>query len=204
VAALNIEDGTVEKPFVFGVTGADNRIFDPKAVPVVATPPFKMFGIRDDGSSITDLFASVGTTGTIDFPERFRGSTQPLVAQVDSANANANVVFFVGTQFNPAGTSTLSSEPCSSSFDSILFAVNAVSGNAAYDLQAGTIDDRSTTWRGQKVQNITSRNDKVVLDTGLNAGGAPAPPPPPTAQNSTAGASVFTNAVRYGSPVCRW
>jgi hypothetical protein len=146
----------------------------------------------------------LSTDGTIPFPERFRGSTQPLVAQVDSANANANVVFFIGTQFNPAGTSTTSTEPCVSSFDSILFAVNAVSGNAAYDLQLGATDDRSAIWRGQKVQNITSRNQKVVLDTGLNAGGPPAPPPPPTVQNSSAGASVFTNAVRYGSPVCKW
>jgi len=204
VAALNLEDGTVKKPFVFGVTGADNRIFNPKGVPLVATPPFVMFGIRDDGSGITNLFDSVGTTGTIPFPERFRGSTQPLVAAVDSANVNSNVVFFIGTQFNPAGTSTTSTEPCISSFDSILFAVNASSGNAAYDLQTGAADDRSAVWRGQKVQNITSRNDKVVLDTGLNAGGAPPPPPPPTPQNSSQGASVFTNAVRYGSPVCKW
>jgi hypothetical protein len=204
VAALNLEDGTVKKPFVFGVTGADNRIFNPKGVPVVATPPFKMFGIRDDGASITDLFSSVSTTGTIDFPERFRGSTQPLVAAVDSATGDANVVFFIGTQFNPAGTSVTSTEPCVSSFDSIFFAVTAVSGNAAYDLQTGATDDRSAIWRGQKVQNITSRNNKIVLDTGLNAGGPPPPPPPPTAQNSSAGASVFTNAVRYGSPVCKW
>jgi hypothetical protein len=204
VAALNLDDGTIKKPFVFGVTGADNRIFDPKAVPVLATPPFVMFGVRDDGAAITNLFSSVSTTGTIPFPERFRGSTQPLVASVDSASGDANVVFFVGTQFNPAGTSVTSTEPCVSSFDSIFFAVTAVSGNAAYDLQPGAADDRSAIWRGQKVQNITSRNGKVVLDTGLNAGGAPPPPPPPTPQQTSAGASVFTNAVRYGSPVCKW
>ena len=203
VAALNLNDGTIKKPFVFGVTGADNRIFDAKAVPLVATPPFKMFGIRDDGASITNLFSTVSTTGTIDFPERFRGSTQPLVASVDSASGDANVVFFIGTQFNPAGTSATSTEPCVSSFDSILFAVTAVSGNAAYDLSA-TGDDRSAIWRGQKVQNITARNKKIVLDTGLNAGAPPPPPPPPTPQSSNALASVFTTAVRYGSPVCKW
>jgi len=79
-----------------------------------------------------------------------------------------------------------------------------VSGNAAFDLQTGATDDRSSIWRGQKVQNLTSRNGKVVLDTGLNAGGAPPPPPPPTPQSSSQNASVFTNAVRYGSPVCKW
>jgi hypothetical protein len=134
VAALDLQDGSVKKPFVFGVTGADNRIFNPKGVPLVATPPFVMFGLRDDGSGITELFSSVSTDGTIPFPERFRGSTQPLVATVDQASGNANAVFFIGTQFNPAGTSATSTEPCVSSFDSILFAVNAVDGNAAYDL----------------------------------------------------------------------
>jgi hypothetical protein len=146
----------------------------------------------------------VSTTGTIDFPQRFRGSTQPLVASVDSASGDANVVFFIGTQFNPAGTDPTSTEPCVSSFDSIFFAVTAVSGNAAYDLQTGATDDRSAIWKGQKVQNITSRGGKVVLDTGLNAGGAPPPPPPPAPQSTSANASVFTNAVRYGSPVCKW
>ena len=78
-----------------------------------------------------------------------------------------------------------STEPCVSSFDSILFALNAKSGNAAYDLQTGATDDRSAIWRGQKVQNITARGGKVVLDTGLNAGAAPPPPPPPAPQGTT-------------------
>src|SRR4029077_19275746 len=108
------------------------------------------------------------------------------------ASADASVVFFIGTQFNPAGTSVTSTEPCVSSFDSIFFAVTAVNGNAAYDLQTGATDDRSAIWRGQKVQNITSRNNKVVLDVGLNAGGAPPPPPPPAALNPSTSASVFT------------
>ena len=82
-------------------------------------------------------------------------------------------MFFIGTQYNPPGTSTTSTEPCVSSFDSILFAVTAENGNAAYDLSA-TGDDRSAIWRGQKVQNITARNQKIVLDTGLNAGAAAA------------------------------
>jgi hypothetical protein len=113
------------------------------------------------------------------------------------------VVFFVGTQFNPAGTSLTSTEPCVSSFDSILFALDSLSGNAAYDLNA-TGDDRSAIWRGQKVQNITARNKQIVLDTGLNAGTAPPPPPPPTPQGNSAVPSVFTNFIRYGSPVCKW
>jgi hypothetical protein len=130
--------------------------------------------------------------------------TPTTIRRVDAATGDANVVFFIGTQFNPAGTSTTSTEPCVSSFDSIFFAVTAVSGNAAYDLQTGATDDRSAIWRGQKVQNITSRGGKVVLDTGLYAGGAPPPPPPPAPQSAINGASVFTNAVRYGSPVCKW
>jgi len=196
VAALDLDDGGVKKPHIYGVTGADNRIFDPKGVPLVATPPFKMFGLRDDGAGITELFTP---PGPIDFPERFRGSTQPLVG----VGTSSAVVFFVGTQFNPAGTSLTSTEPCVSSFDSILFALDSLSGNAAYDLNA-TGDDRSAIWRGQKVQNITARNKRIVLDTGLNAGTAPPPPPPPTPQGNSAVPSVFTNFIRYGSPVCKW
>jgi len=90
-----------------------------------------------------------------------------------------------------------------SSFDSIIFALDHVSGNAAYDLSLGG-DDRSAIWRGQKVQNITARNKQIVLDTGLNAGTAPPPPPPPAPQGNSATPSVFTTATRYGSPVCKW
>jgi hypothetical protein len=203
-AALDLLDGTIKKPHVYGVTGNDNRIFDQKAVPLVATPPFKMFGLRDDGASITDL---LGPSGTIDFPERFRGTTQPLVFNV--GNADENVVFFIGTQFDPAGTSPdPAQDPCISTFDTILFAVNAISGNAAYDLQASG-DDRSAIWRSQKVQNIKGQlgaggKVQIVLDTGLLAGSAPPPPPPPTPQATNALPSVFTTATRYGSPVCKW
>jgi hypothetical protein len=202
VSALDLNtDGSGNKPHVFGVTGADNRIFDPKAVPTVATPPFEMFGLRDDGAAITELFTP---PGPIVFPERFRGSTQPLVAKVDQASGDANIVFFIGTQFDPAGTSPdPTADPCISSFDTILFAVKAFSGNAAFDLSSAG-DDRSAIWRGQKVQNITSRGGKVVLDTGLNAGTAPPPPPPPAPQSNNALPSVFTTATRYGSPVCKW
>jgi hypothetical protein len=203
VSALDLSDGTVNRPHVYGVTGNDNRIFVSKDT-LVATPPFKMFGLRDDGgSTITELFSPTSTTGTIDFPERFRGSTQPLVANVGTGDAN--IVFFIGTQFDPAGTSPdATQDKCVSSFDSILFAVGAVSGNAAYDLQTGATDDRSAIWRGQKVQNLTARGGKVVLDTGLQAGSAPPPPPPPAPQSNSAFASVSTTATRYGSPVCKW
>jgi hypothetical protein len=160
-----------------------------------------MFGLRDDGASITNLFSPTSTDGTIPFPERFRGTTQPLVARGDPFN----IVFFIGTQFDPAGTSPdTTQDPCVSSFDTILFALNADNGNAAYDLQTGATDDRSAIWRGQKVQNITARGGKVVLDTGLQAGSAPPPPPPPAPQSNSAYASVSTTATRYGSPVCKW
>jgi hypothetical protein len=201
VSALDLSDGTSNKPHVYGVTGNDNRIFDSHAIPTVATPPFVMFGLRDDGASITNLFSPTSTTGMIPFPERFRGTTQPLVARASPFN----VVFFIGTQFNPAGTSPDPlQDPCVSSFDSILFAINANDGNAAYDLQTGATDDRSAIWRGQKVQNLTARGGKVVLDTGLQAGAAPPPPPPPAPQSNSAYASVSTTATRYGSPVCKW
>jgi len=200
VSALDLSDGTINKPHVYGVTGNDNRIFSSKEA-LVATPPFLMFGLRDDGAAITNLFSPTSTTGTINFPERFRGTTQPLVARGDPFN----IVFFIGTQFNPAGTSLdPAADPCTSSFDSIIFALNADNGNAAYDLQTGATDDRSAIWRGQKVQNITARGGKVVLDTGLQAGGAPPPPPPPAPQSNSAYASVSTTATRYGSPVCKW
>jgi hypothetical protein len=202
VSALDLKDGTINKPHVYGVTGNDNRVL-PSKDSAVATPPFVMFGLRDDGASITDLFSPTSTTGTIAFPERFRGSTQPLVANVGSGDDN--IVFFIGTQFDPAGTSPdVNADKCVSSFDSILFAVGAISGNAAYDLQTGSTDDRSAIWRGQKVQNLTARGGKVVLDTGLQAGSAPPPPPPPAPQSNSAFASVSTTGTRYGSPVCKW
>jgi hypothetical protein len=186
VTVLRIDTTGAKLPHVFGVTGNDSR------VPVDPTRPFVQFGFRDDGATATDLFAPLA------YPQNFRGTTQPLGLFGTFSGIERNIVFYIGTQFNEA-TQTNS---CASSFDSWLTILNAATGTAAYDLQA-TGDDRSAKWTGQKVQNVTARGGKVVLDVGLGAGAAPPPPAPPSNRSAAAVPSVLTKTLTYGSTVCR-
>ena len=76
--------GASAKPHVFANSGNDNRIFPPPA----NTPPFKMYGLRDDdlGSDpdgSDDVDGPAFRLFSIPFPNGFRGTTQPATAFFD-------------------------------------------------------------------------------------------------------------------------
>ena len=179
VALLNYAgSGTTDRPHIFAEAGNDNRVTPPPA----NTPPFKMFALRDDDLA-SDADTADGVDGpakvlfTLDFPNGFRGTVQPATAFTGS-DPPLGRVFFAGNRFNlPATANAPTPPPCVSSFDAILFAVGAESGNAAYDLNSS--DGRSVTKIGQRVQAVRVAQGRLVVDTGLSADIAPPPPAPP-------------------------
>ena len=212
--------GSQDRPHVFAESGNDNRVTPPPA----DTPPFHMWGLRDeDNPGDPDPADAVGGPArvlfTIDFPNLFRGTVQPATAFND-ASPPAGRVFFGGNRFNLPDSQFAPTPrpPCRSSFDAILFAVGASTGNAAYDLNSSG-DQRSITLTGQRLQAVRVAGGRLVLDTGLNASTAPPPPAPPiaVAAQPQALADVFfgpqpgasallaANPVQYkqGSSVCR-
>jgi hypothetical protein len=213
VALLNLDYDGAEKPYVFLETGRDNRVTPPPA----ATPPFKIIGLRDEASDSDvgpqtpyELFprSDPGTPG-IDLPGppdpvkfRFRGTSQPATAFNAKGKGR---VFFVGTQFNPVDVT------CLSSFDSILFALTAGTGAAAYDM-GNPSPTAYTIFIGDKVTGVQVVGGQLVLDHGIIGGTAPPPPPPPTPLPPAPGTEgdVFlgstlpaSTAYRVGSVVCQ-
>jgi hypothetical protein len=214
VALLNYA-GTqsTARPHVFVESGNDNRVTPPPA----ATPPFHMWGLRDedlggDPNTADSVGGPARVLFDIEFPSPFRGTVQPATA---FNGAQEGRVFFAGNRFNLPGTANAPTPPpCVSSFDAILFAVGAESGAAAYDLPGG----RSLTQTGQRIQAVRVEGGGLVVDTGLGAGAAPSPPPPPTPvagapptdsnilfgpQPSSALAQQPPITYRLGSGVCR-
>jgi hypothetical protein len=191
VALINMNsDSSFAKPHVFFEAGNDRRVPLP-----TSTPFFRMYAYRDAGTA-AEVFAP------IDFPLNYRGTVQPATA----FNANGfGRVFYAGTKFNPAGAS------CASSFDSVIFALQAADGGAAYDLNASG-DDRSLVLTGQRVNAIQVVGGKLVVDMGLGAQNPPPPPAPPVttppAPAASANVSVVANVpgtipFKLGSSVCR-
>jgi hypothetical protein len=213
--------GTSKRPHVYVEAGNDNRVTPPPA----ATPPFKLYGLRDD-DSLADPDPSDIVDGTatllfsIDLPQGYRGTTQPATAFGDVAGTLGRV-FFAGTRFNLPGTANAPAPPpCRSSFDSIVFAVAAQTGDAAYDLNSGTADDRYAEIDEQRVQAVRVAGGRLVIDTGLGAQQAPPPPAPPQPQPPAPSqfANIFTGSFdpvtglarvtglvpyKMGSSVCR-
>jgi hypothetical protein len=111
-------------------------------------------------------------------------------------------VFFAATRFNPVTATN-----CQSSFDSLIFAVGAGSGNAVYDLDMNNIIDSSDLSKqltGKRVNAVTVAFGQVVVDQGLAAQNPPPPPAPPTTQPQTTATQVFLkSASGGGSPICR-
>ncbi|HVR72198.1 MAG TPA: hypothetical protein VMT87_15245 [Vicinamibacteria bacterium] len=182
--ALVSYDGTQTdfRPHVFVEAGNDNRI----APPPDPTPPFRLYGLRDDDlSSDPDGSDSVGGVATVlftmDLPDGFRGNVQPATAFTDTTPPAARV-FFAATRFNlPNTPNAPAPPPCRSSFDSIIVALGAESGNAAYDLNASG-DDRFAEIVGQRVQAVRVAGGRLVADMGLGAQTPPPPPAPPVVQ----------------------
>ena len=136
------ETGMDKMGHVYTATGNDARVAPPgDAPPFNKTPPFYMFGLRDeDRTADPDGSDAVGGVARLLFnkpfpndpPPGFRGTVQPSV--VFNTNHQGRV-FFAGTQFTPAGLE------CMSSLDSIIYALTGLKGEAAYDLNLGDEDE---------------------------------------------------------------
>jgi hypothetical protein len=229
--------GTPKIPYVYVTTGNENREFG----------PFKTYGFRDDGDDVTttvgtpvdantvrsfpptvSTFTRVFDQGPVVNPSAptpyavFRGTAQPTTAYTD---ASTGVALFAGTRFNPplsafaplpvAGQAA--TYPCRSTFDSILYAVSATNGAAAYDLNASG-DDAYTIFQDSRIVGVTTQAGQgqtfFTADQGLVKPNVPADPPPPPGippQITTATSSVRMlyragapmPSVRFGSSVCQ-
>ena len=209
------------KPFVYTTSGNENRASIPAT-------QFKNFGFRDDGSDSSlavqpavtqngiNVFPPMQSLFVIPFVDNFRGSVQPATAYSDTAGG-AGRVFFGGTRFN-APNSTFAPPvppfPCRSSFDSILYALGAQSGMAAYDLAYGNAYQIFQDSRIVAVSTQAAPGASLLAkDEGLSKTGQPVQPPPPMglspAQQSTqnvvmaSGPGVPQATVRFGSTVCQ-
>lgn len=201
VALLNLSGVGGSGPHVYWETGNDLRVIPPA--------PFKFVAMADVGADVnpdldaTGLF-SQNLDGTL---LGFRGTTQPATA----FNATGlGRVFFVGTKFTDRN---VASGDCASRFDSVLFALGAVSGGAVYDLDSSgsvSASDASVLVSG-KINAIRGSLGQIVLDKGevsSSAGGVqppPAPPAPKAAPVTNEGSSgeVFVTKIRPNSNVCR-
>ena len=210
-------------PYVYTTSGNDNRASTPSG-------QFKNFGFRDDGSDTVGdgvagghaerhqrLPAAAAGLFVIPFQDQFRGTVQPSTAYSDTT-AGAGRVFFGGTRFNaPNGTYAppVPPFPCRSSFDSILYALGAQSGLAAYDLAYGNAYQIFQDSRIVAISTQASPKASVLAkDEGLSKTGSPVTPPPPmglspsqqATQNiiqSPPAAGVVQPTVRFGSTVCQ-
>jgi hypothetical protein len=189
VGLLKIND-TVH---VYAEAGGDNRVTPPPA----ATPPFNMYGYRDLTGDGNWSIAGTALPGfPIAFSSIFRGTSQPGTAFNDAGNGR---VFYIGTRFNTADVS------CLSSFDSILYAVGAETGGAAYDFSGDNVADLSTTFTGKKLQGPQMIGGAVVTSEGGSLG-SPPPPGTPSSMPTPAPpkpASLSMTAQSSGSAVCR-
>jgi len=229
--------GTPKIPYIYVTTGNENR----------ENGPFKSYGFRDDGTDVsttvnTPVIANLvksfpptvstftrtydaGTPLNAAAPSPypvFRGTAQPATAY--TANSTG-VAFFVGTRFNPPLSAfaplpvpgQAATYPCRSTFDSIIYALSATNGAAAYDLNA-TGDDAYTIFQDSRIVGITTQAGQgqtyLTADQGLVKPSTPADPPPPPGippQITTATSSVRMlyqagspmPSVRFGSSVCQ-
>ena len=186
--------------YVYANSGNDKRVPD-------SAGPFKMFALKDlggDGSVSLGVAPSATTTFPISFPAvapstvLFRGTTQPATAYNTS---NQPRVFFEGTRFNPAGALS-----CQSSFDTILFALQAISGGAAYDFTGDGTADLYTVFTQTKDMGIQVAGGSLYRSASGSLGAAPSPTPDPNPTPTPAPptpAYIVQTALRSGSPVCR-
>jgi hypothetical protein len=213
------------KPFVYVTTGNENRASVPAG-------QFKNFGFRDDGSdtSLTvspavtqngiSVFPPMQSLFVIPFEPQFRGTVQPATAYSETASTSGSVVgrvFFGGTRFNPPSSQfapPVPPFPCRSSFDSILYALGAQSGLAAYDLAFGNAYQIFQDSRIVAVSTQAAPSASVLAkDEGLSKVGQPIQPPPPMGLSPTtqstqnvimvAGPGLPQPTVRFGSTVCQ-
>ena len=213
--------------YVFGVTGNDTRSDE------LTTSPFIAFAYRDDNTCTSATPGGCATTPekgvklfTKDLCEQpncvqpFRGTLQPTAGisfALDPTKTNGvGRVFFGGTRLvppPPAPGSTPSgvSGVCRSRFDSIIFALGAESGLAAYDLNVSGSDEYSLS-TDSKIMGLSIIGSPAGAQLHVDEGLAPLAP---CAKPPDAGKSAFTPAttavtsvnamgvMRPGSSLCR-
>jgi hypothetical protein len=232
---------TLVKPYIFLASGNDNRANGPFKI-------FGFRDDGDDVTTATggqvsanqvtsflpavSLYTRVYDEGAVTngaaatpFPV-FRGTAQPAAAFTND-NPLRGVVFFGGTRFNPPVSAYAplpvsgnpASYPCRSTFDSIVYALGASTGAAAYDLNAAGDDayqifsnSRMTSIRTQADPNPTSGGSSVVKDEGLVTGPVSPPPKPgvpPTTINNTSNVKPAQQGgmpmpdVKFSSTACQ-
>jgi hypothetical protein len=188
------------QPFVYVVSGNDNRVVNP--------PVFGLFGFEDSsldapGAAVTPTFVGSGQIpvtvwataagqGAVSlfadtFDTGFVGTLQPATA-FDNNNPPLGRVFFGGTRFNQIGPAN----PCRSSFDSEVFALAAQSGGVGFDISTGT-NPASYIYTGTLLTSLsvlaagtpTSSNGTSTVAPTYASAGQPPPPPPPSGLNPT-------------------
>jgi hypothetical protein len=206
-----------QAPYVFVTSGNDSR----------ASGTFKIFGFKDGGDDSTATYGSPTTNNDSITPTPtpaivpvapavkvyspavyqfsrsfgaadFRGTIQPATALNSAGDGR---VFFGGTRFNQPGTAFAPPPfPCRSSFDSIIFALKASGGGAAYDLNASGDDSfmvfsnsRKTAIQIIKQPTSTSTptakgKGMLMIDEGLMGSGSVQSPPAPGLQPQIPGA----------------
>jgi hypothetical protein len=205
VALLNLKG-----PHVYVETGNDNRVSPP--------PNFRLWAFRDDAAdtnATTNPDPDFGPCGGLSMPgceklfrldlgapdtplDGFRGTAQPATAFNSSDPATARGrVFYIATKFIPGAAD------CIPNFNSAFFGLGAVTGDAAYDLNAAG-DDRYVLMTGQKINAVRGASGQIVLDKGVLGAAPPAPPPPPAPYAGPVGGSgdVFVLRIRANSSVC--
>jgi hypothetical protein len=224
-------------PYIFVTTGNDNRENGPFLVAAfrddgddtttavgATVPANSVKSFLPAASLFTRVFDQgpvVNGAAPTPFPV-FRGTDQPSTAFTDAVPPAA-VVFFAGTRFNPplsafaplpvAGNAA--TYPCRSTFDSIIYALQANTGAAAYDLNA-TGDDAYQIHTNSRVVGLSTEAGQggsfFSADEGLSKPGVPASaPPPPGVPGQTTTANVRPlfrptspmPSAKFGSTVCQ-
>jgi hypothetical protein len=201
VALLNLNG-----PHVFVETGNDNRVSPP--------PNFQLWAFRDDNgdmNTITNPDPEFGPCGGVSMAgceklfhvdlgspsntlNGFRGTAQPATAFNASGFGR---VFYIATKFTPGASNN-----CKPEFNSALFALGAVTGQAAYALGGG--HDEYALLSGQKVNAVRGASGQLVLDKGVLGAAPPALPPAPAPYDGPQGGSgdVFVKRLRPQPSIC--
>jgi hypothetical protein len=167
------------KPHIYVSTGNEKRVTVP--------PAFRMFGFKEESTGVATALTGFPVDFPPDPPPGFRGSLQPSTAFTEN---DFGRVFFVGTRFNPPGAN------CVSTFSSLIGALTAGTGSAAYDLSAGG-DDRFVEIKGKVVTSPNTSTGQPEVVTGDRISAPPPPPPPP---KQVGGLGTAVSVVGMGGP----
>jgi hypothetical protein len=203
VGLIKLRTQGVDKPYVFANAGNDRRV-----TPTGATPPFRMYGFRDDATTETD-FATAGTLMFNEpYPDQFRAAGQPATAFNANAGGVKGRVFFTGTRINRTDAS------CLTTFDTILFALGAETGVAVYDFDGSSGADKSTLFLRDRLMGPQVSGGQLLLSESgkFNASGTQVPPsvnPPSggTGMSHPPGSTVAKVSVDSQTPsstICRY